>query len=370
MKKVAALLTLLALILATGATGYLFFYDNSLNIEPLIIALSELIEDNWHLPLAILSVVIALNILVLTLTILFERKDSNKITDENKAKITTLKTRLEKTLTERDFVRKQLEDTKNEVEALKSQLSIFVVNSHAHEEKMTEEELEGFRARTTELEELVMKSRTEFDKSEKARRKAEIEVEAMLARNEQFEQDKVRLNKEIDKHKNQLGSSRNENEKLQLSLKELKNKAAELEEQLKSTRANLKGGSDAIPPAAYQILYLLQKEGRLIDLLMEDIAEFDDETLGGALRPIHEGCRKLLEERLILEPVLSEEEGSIITLEEVDSEAIKLSGNVPAKGPYCGELVHRGWRLKECKLPELVSGWTGNVVAPAEIEIS
>ncbi|MEW6708779.1 MAG: DUF2760 domain-containing protein, partial [Candidatus Riflebacteria bacterium] len=107
-----------------------------------------------------------------------------------------------------------------------------------------------------------------------------------------------------------------------------------------------------------------------IDLLMEDVSEFDDETLGGAIRPIHEGCRKILKERLIIEPVLSESEGSEITIDEADPEAIKLSGNVPSKGPYKGELVHRGWRLKECNLPELVGGWSGNVVAPAEIEIS
>lgn len=354
MKKVTAFFTLFALLLATSITGYLFFYDNNLNVEPLIIALSELIEDNWHLPLAIASVAFAFNTLILTLICLSERKDSSQTVeievpveraqpvDEGKTKVDALETRLEEMATERDLVRRQLEDASNEAEALRSQLSKFVINGHDQEEKVTEQELEGFRARTSALEEEVAKT--------------SAEAKTLLTRNEHLEQDKSRLS--------------TENEKLQNSLKELKNKAAELDEQLKSATANLKGGSDAIPPAAYQILYLLQKEGRLIDLLMEDITDFDDETLGGALRPIHEGCRKLLEERLILEPVLSDEEGSTITLEEVDSEAIKLSGNVPAKGPYSGELIHRGWRLKECKLPELVSGWTGNVVAPAEIEIS
>jgi hypothetical protein len=150
---------------------------------------------------------------------------------------------------------------------------------------------------------------------------------------------------------------------------ELKEENERLSEDLRAAEADAKSGKHGIPPAAYQILYLFQKEGRFIDLMMEDISEFDDETLGGAIRPIHEGCHKILKERLIIEPVLNDEEGSEITIEEADPESIKLSGNVPAEGPYKGELVHRGWRLKECHLPELVDGWTGNVVAPAEIEI-
>jgi hypothetical protein len=123
------------------------------------------------------------------------------------------------------------------------------------------------------------------------------------------------------------------------------------------------------PAAAFQILSLLQKEGRLLDFLMEDISEIDDEALGGGIRPIHEGCRKILTERLIIEPVLDSAEGSDVEIKEADPNAIKLTGNVPPNPPYKGVLVHRGWKLKECKLPDLVSGWTGNVVAPAEVEI-
>ncbi|HNV68377.1 MAG TPA: DUF2760 domain-containing protein, partial [Candidatus Ozemobacteraceae bacterium] len=126
-----------------------------------------------------------------------------------------------------------------------------------------------------------------------------------------------------------------------------------------------------VPAAAYQILYLFQKEGRLLDFLMEDISSVDDDQLGGAIRPIHEGCRKILQERLKIEPVLQGPEGETVKVPEPhDPEEVKLTGNVPAKGPFSGTLVHRGWRLTECKLPELVAGWSGDVVAPAEVEIS
>jgi len=126
----------------------------------------------------------------------------------------------------------------------------------------------------------------------------------------------------------------------------------------------------APPSAAYQILAMFQKEGRLLDFLMEDISQVDDESLGGAIRPIHEGCKKILQERLVLEPVIKENEGEEIKIDDpVDVHVIKLTGNVPPAPPFKGVVVHKGWKLKECKLPELVSGWSGNVVAPAEVEI-
>ena len=125
------------------------------------------------------------------------------------------------------------------------------------------------------------------------------------------------------------------------------------------------------PDAAFQILFLLQKEGRLLDFLSEDLSEIDDAALGGAIRPIHESLKKILDDRLVVEPVLPNVEGDEVSLgETVDPDRIKLTGNVSPKGPYKGVLVHRGWKLKECKLPELVSGWTSDVIVPAEVEIS
>ncbi|MBF0498821.1 MAG: DUF2760 domain-containing protein [Candidatus Riflebacteria bacterium] len=129
--------------------------------------------------------------------------------------------------------------------------------------------------------------------------------------------------------------------------------------------------SGAPPAIALQILYLLQKEGRLLDFLMEDITPFQDEELGGAIRPIHADLKKILQDRLIIEHIIEAPEGETVDLgTSIDQHAIKLTGNVAPTGPYRGTLVHRGWRLRECKLPELVSGWEGRVIAPAEVEIA
>ncbi len=200
--------------------------------------------------------------------------------------------------------------------------------------------------------------------------KLKFDAESISSKAENLEKDNKGIRREVEKLNSKLKVSDSEKDELKTKIIELSKQIEEQSEELKAAAANVKGGKEAIPPAAYQILYLLQKEGRLIDLLNEDISSVEDEDLGGAVRPVLEGCAKLLKDRLVVEPVLKEEEGSVVTVDEADPETIKLSGNVPESGPYKGELIHHGWRLKECNLPELVNGWKGNVIAPAEIEIS
>ena len=62
------------------------------------------------------------------------------------------------------------------------------------------------------------------------------------------------------------------------------------------------------------MLALLQREGRLIDFLQEDLASFSDADIGAAARVVHTGCRKALSQCLTFEPVLKESEGAPITL--------------------------------------------------------
>jgi hypothetical protein len=127
------------------------------------------------------------------------------------------------------------------------------------------------------------------------------------------------------------------------------------------------------PPStdgALQLLALLQREGRLVDFLEQDIASFDDADIGAAARAVHEGSRKALRAHVTLEPVRSEEEGAKVTLQDgFDAESVKLSGNVSGKGPFKGVLRHRGWRVKDVHLPVAVKGHDVHVVCPAEVEL-
>src|SRR5438132_6692328 len=86
------------------------------------------------------------------------------------------------------------------------------------------------------------------------------------------------------------------------------------------------------PPAepagaeALGLLGLLQEEGRFVDFVTEDLARYPDEQIGAAVRGIHEGCRKVLDERVAFEPVLHAAEGETVTIEAgFDPAAIRRS---------------------------------------------
>jgi hypothetical protein len=127
---------------------------------------------------------------------------------------------------------------------------------------------------------------------------------------------------------------------------------------------------EATPDAALQLLALLQREGRFVDFLQEDMASFSDAQIGGAARVVHDGCRKAIAEHLPLAPVRSEEEGASITLEKgFDAASVRLTGNVAGQPPFRGSLAHRGWRVREVKLPKMAEGHDPTIVAPAEVEL-
>lgn len=127
---------------------------------------------------------------------------------------------------------------------------------------------------------------------------------------------------------------------------------------------------EATPDAALQLLALLQREGRFIDFMQDDIKGYADADIGAAVRVVHEGCRKVLKEHFRIEPVRSENEGSRITLQPgFDAASVKLTGNVVGQPPFTGTLSHRGWRAAEVKLPKLAEKHDARVLAQAEVEL-
>jgi Domain of unknown function (DUF2760) len=121
---------------------------------------------------------------------------------------------------------------------------------------------------------------------------------------------------------------------------------------------------------AVQMLALLQRDGRLIDFLAENISAYPDAQLGAAVRTIHETCQKALDHYVKLEPILNCEEDQPVTVQAgFEPAAIKLIGNVAGEPPIRGVLRHKGWRVKEVNLPPLPQGVGRRVVAPAEVEL-
>lgn len=123
---------------------------------------------------------------------------------------------------------------------------------------------------------------------------------------------------------------------------------------------------------AVQALAVLQREGRLFDFLLEDIAGYADDQVGAAVRAIHKGCRKALDDHFPLAPILDgREEETVRVPVGFDPAAIRLLGNVTGEPPFSGVLRHHGWKTLKVELPNLPDGASvASVVAPAEVELA
>jgi hypothetical protein len=121
---------------------------------------------------------------------------------------------------------------------------------------------------------------------------------------------------------------------------------------------------------ALYVLGLLQREGRLLDFVEEDVSGFPDATIGAAARTVHEGCRRALRDLVRLDPVLGQPEGAQVTVERgFDPAAIRLTGAVVGAPPFRGALRHHGWRAREVTVPPAQGGMDAAVLAPAEVEL-
>ncbi len=128
--------------------------------------------------------------------------------------------------------------------------------------------------------------------------------------------------------------------------------------------------TEASPDAALQLLGLLQQEGRFLDFIEEGVDRYSDAEIGAAARVVHQGCRKALHDHGTLEPVRTEAEGSRVSLPAgFDAAEVRLIGNVVGQPPFTGTLVHRGWRVRELRLPQVVQGHDLRILAPAEVEL-
>lgn len=126
---------------------------------------------------------------------------------------------------------------------------------------------------------------------------------------------------------------------------------------------------------ALQLLGILQRDARLVDFLMEDIAPYSDEQVGSAVRNVHAQSRESLKKCLALAPVIDGVEGTFTKPEAAgavarEPNAIKFIGNLPAQGkPQGGLLRHRGWRVDTVNLPSLPARQNVSILAPAELEV-
>ncbi|OAG28742.1 DUF2760 domain-containing protein [Thermodesulfatator autotrophicus] len=123
------------------------------------------------------------------------------------------------------------------------------------------------------------------------------------------------------------------------------------------------------PPEEYVAAFIgvLQKEGRFLDFLSEDLDKYDDTQIGAAVRAIHPKLKQVLFEMIEIAPVIDSKEGSEIIIEEdFDRQAIRLIGNIKGNPPFRGVLRHPGWRYHKVNLPKPRQG---KILTPAEVEV-
>lgn len=150
----------------------------------------------------------------------------------------------------------------------------------------------------------------------------------------------------------------------------------EVEKQLPAPEEKPKEKQDVrkflIAPGAVQILGLLQREGRLVDFLQEDLSQASDAQVGAVVKStIYSGCRQAIQQYLTLEPIMAEnEEGSEVTVADgFDPATIRLVGQVEGDPPFKGILRHKGWKITKAQLPEITQETENGVICPAEVEL-
>src|SRR5215471_13383476 len=127
---------------------------------------------------------------------------------------------------------------------------------------------------------------------------------------------------------------------------------------------------EVLPPervhaSGLMLLAALQREGRFLDFIQQDVAGFSDDEIGAAGRVVHAGCRKVLRQHFELEPAVPGPEGEAIAVPSgFDPQRIRLTGNVTGQPPFNGTLKHHGWVAKEVRLPEVSEALDLRVVAP------
>jgi hypothetical protein len=122
---------------------------------------------------------------------------------------------------------------------------------------------------------------------------------------------------------------------------------------------------------AITLLAALQREGRFVDFLKEELTGFSDAQIGAVARDLHRDCAKVVQRMFAIEPLLTDAEGASVEVPSgFDAGRYRLVGNVSGTPPFRGALMHHGWQATACELPAWVGGeGSARVIAPVEVEV-
>ena len=122
---------------------------------------------------------------------------------------------------------------------------------------------------------------------------------------------------------------------------------------------------------AITLLAALQREARLLDLIMEPLADYSDEQVGAAARDVLRDSATVINRFFAITALSDAEEGSRVEApENFDPQKYRLTGQVSDAESRSGQLTHHGWEAQKCEIPK----WSGkqdsrNIIAPIEIQV-
>jgi hypothetical protein len=92
-------------------------------------------------------------------------------------------------------------------------------------------------------------------------------------------------------------------------------------------------------------LAMLQEKGRLVDFLTDNINPYNDAQVSAAVRVVHAGCKRVLQEHFRIHSLRTEVEGSTVQVPVgYAPDEYRLVGKIAGQAPFSGVLVHRGWK--------------------------
>jgi hypothetical protein len=122
---------------------------------------------------------------------------------------------------------------------------------------------------------------------------------------------------------------------------------------------------------AITLMATLQREARLVDLILEPLDDYSDEQVGAAARSVLKDSAAVLRRLFSFRPVREGTEGTEIEVPSgYDPARWRLTGKAEGNGPFRGRLAHKGWQATTVNLPVWIGSNDGAlVVAPAEVEV-
>jgi hypothetical protein len=122
---------------------------------------------------------------------------------------------------------------------------------------------------------------------------------------------------------------------------------------------------------ALTLLAALQREGRLVDFLREDLGGATDAQIGAVARDLQRDCRAAVERFFAIAPLSDQAEGSRIELPAgYDAAQYHVLGAADGQAAAInGIVLHPGWRATKCDVPTYTGPESGHlVIAPCEVE--